>query len=138
MYICRNNLIYYISRVFTIFFFLLHLVDASNPDYVCSPHSTIIASVIIVVVLNIITITAFVVFYRHKRKEWRKRSAVSEVSHRGVLRPISSGNTSRVHPVPVSAANAPPPPLPSRPSTSSGALGLSPPIYNSSNSEVNI
>ena len=118
----------------SIFFPFYYLVDASNPDYVCSPHSTIIASVIIVVVLNIITITAFVVFYRHKRKEWRKRSAVSEVTHRGGLRPISSG-TSRVHPVP---ANAPPPPLPSRPSTSSGALGLSPPIYNSSNSEVNI
>jgi len=100
-------------------------VDAAgNPDYVCSPHSTIIASVIIVVVLNIITITAFVVFYRYKRKEWVKRSMTSEV---GRLRPVSS----RVHP-----ATAPPPPLPSRPSTASGALGPSPPIYNSSNSEV--
>ena len=94
-------------------------VDAAgNPDYVCSPHSTIIASVIIVVVLNIITITAFVVFYRYKRKEWVKRSMTSEV---GRLRPVSS----RVHP-----ATAPPPPLPSRPSTASGALGPSPPIYN--------
>ena len=95
-------------------------VENGNPEYVCSPHSTIIAAVIIVVIMNVILITAFIVFYRYKRQRW-----IKEVGGRGTLRPISA----RVHP-----ASIAPPPLPSRPSTASGALGPSPPVYNSSTS----
>merc|ERR1719511_414125 len=48
----------------------LPVENGSNPEYVCSPHSTIISAVIIVVIMNIILITAFIVFYRYKRQRW--------------------------------------------------------------------
>ena len=86
-------------------------VDFNDPSYVCSPQSTIIVSVIIVVVLNIGLIAAFLVFYRLKRKQWSKRSAsVSPASSSQLLTIAghSNTNTARVYP---SAA----PPLPRLP-----------------------
>jgi hypothetical protein len=94
---------------------------------VCSPHSTIIISIIIVVVLNVGLFAAFVVFYRMKRKQWAKRSASVSPASSSHLLTISSNNA-KVHP---SA-----PPLPARPKTASGSLGGAsavgpPPIHNS-------
>ena len=99
--------------------------ETGNSDYVCSPHSTIMAAIITVIIMFIILIIAFAVFYRYQRRKWLKKGgvAIGTISEPRI-RPVSS----RVHP------NAPPPPLPSRPSTASGALGPTPPVYNSSSS----
>ena len=106
------------------------LVDFNDPSYVCSPHSTIIVTVIIVVVLNIGLLAAFLVFYRLKRKQWAKRSAsVSPASSSHLLTIAGHGsNTAKVY------ASAPP--LPTRPKTASGSLGGGmamgpPPVHNS-------
>lgn len=113
---------------------ILFYLDFNDPSYVCSPQSTIIASVIIVIVLNIGLIAAFVVFYRLKRKQWSKRSAsVSPASSSHLLTITGAPNTSRVYP---SVA----PPVPTRPKTASGSLGGGnfltgpPPIHNSGSS----
>ena len=94
-----------------------------NPDYVCSPHNTLVASISTVVAMNIVLIVAFVVFYRYQRRKWMKKGFINPLANG--IRPVSS----RVHPT---AVAAPPPPLPSRPSTASGALGPTPPVYNNS------
>ena len=95
-----------------------------NPDLVCSPHSTLIASISTVVFMNLVLFVAFVVFYRYQRRKWMKKGSFINLLANGI-RPVSS----RVHPTSVTH---PPPPLPSRPSTASGALGPSPPVYNNS------
>ena len=95
-----------------------------DPDsLICSPHGTLVASICTVVAMNILLIVAFVVFYRYQRRKWMKKGAFINPLANGI-RPVSS----RVHPATVQA----PPPLPSRPSTASGALGPSPPVYNNS------
>ena len=97
---------------------------SGNPDnLVCSPHSTLVASICTVVAMNLVLIVAFVVFYRYQRRKWMKKGFINPLANG--IRPVSS----RVHPTTVAA---PPPPLPSRPSTASGALGPSPPVYNNS------
>ena len=97
--------------------------SAGNPDYVCSPHNTLVASISTVVAMNVVLVVAFVVFYRYQRRKWMKKGCFINPLANGI-RPVSS----RVHPTTVAA----PPPLPSRPSTASGALGPSPPVYNNS------
>jgi len=47
-------------------------LDIGDPSYICSPQSTIVASVIVVVLLNLSLIGGFVFFYRLKRKSWVK------------------------------------------------------------------
>ena len=91
----------------------------ATSDYVCSPQTTIVASIISVIAMNLVLIVSFVVFYRYQRRRWMQKGAMDSR-----IRPVSS----RIHP------QAVPPPLPSRPSTASGALGPSPPVYNSSSS----
>ena len=101
----------------------------------CSPQSTIIVSVIIVVVLNVGLIAAFLVFYRLKQKQWAKRSAsVSPASSSQLLTIAGHSNTSTARVYPTA------PPLPSRPKTASGSLGGNPgmgmsmgppPVHNS-------
>jgi hypothetical protein len=109
--------------------FPIFSVDFNDPSYVCSPQSTIIVSVIIVVVLNVGLIAAFIVFYRLQRKQWAKRSAsVSPASSSQLLTIAGHTSTARVYPTA--------PPLPSRPKTASGSLGGNPgmgppPIHNS-------
>ena len=106
-------------------------MDFNDPAYVCSPQSTIIVTVIILVILNIGLFTAFVVFYRLKRRQWAKRSASVSPSSSSHLLTISSNssNTAKVYPLA--------PPLPTRPKTASGSLGASgftagpPPVHNS-------
>jgi len=99
---------------------------SGNPDnLVCSPHSTLVVSICTVVAMNLVLIVAFVVFYRYQRRKWMKKGQFINPLANGI-RPVSS----RVHPTTV--AGPLPPPLPSRPSTASGALGPSPPVYNNS------
>lgn len=64
------------------------------PAYICSPPSTLIALIVVILVINVIMVAAFIIFYRKKRKYWSKRVGVVEVNA------------------------TPPPPLPSRPSSS--------------------
>jgi len=46
--------------------------DIGDPSFVCSPQSTLIAIVIVVVFLNFGLVAGFIFFYRLKRKHWMK------------------------------------------------------------------
>ena len=50
----------------------MNISDIGDPSYICSPQSTIIAAVIVVLLLNFGLVTGFVFFYRMKRKHWVK------------------------------------------------------------------
>ena len=53
--------------------------DIGDPSYICSPQSTIIAAVIVVLLLNFSLVAGFVFFYRLKRKHWTKTKEVEEL-----------------------------------------------------------
>jgi hypothetical protein len=36
----------------------------SDPSYICSPHSTLVVVIVIIMVLNVAMVAAFVIFYR--------------------------------------------------------------------------
>jgi len=62
--------------------------DIGDPSYICSPQSTIIAAVIVVLLLNFGLVTGFIFFYRMKRKHWVKSKEVEgPVPRRGDLPP---------------------------------------------------
>jgi len=54
-------------------------LDIGDPSYICSPQSTIIAAVIVVLLLNFSLVAGFVFFYRLKRKHWTKTKEVEEL-----------------------------------------------------------
>ena len=79
-----------------------------DPSYICSPHSTLVAVIVIILVINVAMVAAVIIFYRQKRKHWSKR--VGAVGHH---QPEAPRHT---------AAVAPPPPIPSRPSSSTSGV----------------
>ena len=55
------------------------MADIGDPSYICSPQSTIIAAVIVVLLLNFSLVAGFVFFYRLKRKHWTKTKEGEEL-----------------------------------------------------------
>eukprot|EP00095_Tigriopus_kingsejongensis_P000115 maker-scaffold983_size73474-snap-gene-0.8 protein:Tk00115 transcript:maker-scaffold983_size73474-snap-gene-0.8-mRNA-1 annotation:"PREDICTED: uncharacterized protein LOC100909276" len=61
-----------------------------DPSLICSPPSSLIAVLVIVLVLNVAMIAAFIIFYRQKKKFWSKRvGALSHFPH-PQQRPVTS------------------------------------------------
>ena len=59
----------------------MNISDIGDPSYICSPQSTIIAAVIVVLLLNFGLVTAFIFFYRMKRKHWVKSTGKHRVKN---------------------------------------------------------
>ena len=92
-------------------------VEETRGGYVCSPQTTIVASVVIVVVLFVGMLSAFTAFYRYKRRQWTRKVNYSSSGR---------GRSSQVVPtICAGASREQPPPVPARPATASGALGVS-------------
>ena len=67
---------------------MINISDIGDPSYICSPQSTIIAAVIVVLLLNFGLVTGFIFFYRMKRKHWVKsKEAEGQVPRREDLPP---------------------------------------------------
>ena len=75
---------------------MINISDIGDPSYICSPQSTIIAAVIVVLLLNFGLVTAFIFFYRMKRKHWVKsREAEGPAPRREDLPPPLPPHNSR-------------------------------------------